>query len=293
MTTSTNQLRNPRLDKIFEMIKMGLFIFGSILFIAIYLPISITNCNKILNNTPEYVYNASCFCKNNPGSSPAVGQFILTDNDWFRQFNYTNDFSNVFSNIAPIIFSIHNDNQLYISFNSFSTYYQYYYPIQWSNTVIHNMTLTMFETYDPNGYFNGTILPQNSCFFINTDLLNTSNYEIIKKNNVNDCFTVVKQFLGENFNPVINTGYSNNPTYRKACDLDYCQIPYCPQSNLITIIFFCITVVGTYYTGLRTCKHLFVWIWYRKYKVPNAVTVPLFTSATISNLQEQKPNGEV
>jgi hypothetical protein len=277
LTSNTGtHIRNPRQDKIFEILKMGLFVGGSILFLAIYLPISITNCNNIMNNVDRYVYNASCFCKNNPGSSPAVGEFILTDNDWFRQFNYSNDVTLLFGP-SPTYRSIYNGNLVVISFTTYSSYFQYYYPIEWSNTVIHNKTLTMFETYDPNKYLSSNLAP--FCSIVVVNVANVSDAFVLNLHTVNDCIATTKQYLGEGFNPYINMGYSNNPTYQKACDLDYCQVPFCPQSNLITIIFFCFTVIGTYYTGLRTCKHLFVWIWYRKYRVTTAVTVPLFTSS--------------
>jgi len=218
------------------------------------------------------MYNASCYCKGNVGSSEGVGQAIIKDTDWYRQFDGGND--NLFT--SGYVTKTVGNFSLTIYARPIQVFWQYYYPMEWSNILIHNFSMNMFELYDPNNYI---LSPLREALLTCAVTYSSPHYAYEGFNTSDQCVARIQQLLGITINPVINLGYNINPTYQTACNIDYCQLSYCPQSNLITIGFFCATVIGTCYTVIRTLKHLFIWMWYRKYKLPAHMTTPMITPA--------------
>jgi hypothetical protein len=155
----------------------------------------------------------------------------------------------------------------------------YYYGLEWSNIVVHEKTLSVFDIYDPLGYAGG-LVPNNKQQYCFISYTNSTGGTTILPNgqNFEECVGFADQFYPGGFNPYITLGYESNAFYREACDLDYCEIPYCSSSGQTTIGFFVATVLGTIYTALRVVKFTILWFLYRKYRVPSSVTVPMVSS---------------
>ncbi len=265
---------DPRFVKILNNARLVLFILTAIIFLSIYLPKQIAVCNQTLNRTPDYVYNASCYCKNNVGSVPSLGQAMILNSTWATQFDYTASFFN-----AYLLVNTKDGSTFDIVSFGIPSYMNYYYGLEWTTNLVHEKTLSMFEIYDPLG-FASSLKPNTLTGYCSVTFFNGSGGGFYHSDvpSVEECISYISPQYPEGFNPNITLGYSMNNFYREACDLDYCEIPYCSASGQTTIGFFVATVLGTMYTALRVVKFTILWFLYRKYRVPSSVTVPMVSS---------------
>lgn len=257
---------NPRVIRIINNVRLVVFLLTGAIFIATYLPIQLGTCNQMINQTPNYVYNASCYCKGNVGSSQLVGQTIIQNTTWFKQFGSP---QTLFFSQGDITIYLPN---LTVSLNSDSLlqYMEYFFAMQFSNMVVHEFTISMFEILSypnviipPTGHPLCTIVVRNSTWFDNFYATTTE-----------ECSDFLQSAI-----PGIETNltirYSDNLIYQQYCDLSYCEISYCPFNQQVTIGFFVATVLSTIYMVLRVIKFTILWFLYKKYKMPTTVTVPM------------------
>ena len=248
-----------RVKSVFNIIKMALFIFGSVIFLIVYLSISVPACNQTVNKSFNYTSDGNCYCKGNVGSSAAIGEAIIQNTTWFKQFNPTT--SDLFGyNVVVVPLP---SRSLIITAYAIANYWKYYYPIQWSNKIVHNITLHMFENYDPNNYLTDAQKLQAQSCTIEVKLSSGTLISVDEFNNASACMEAIASF-GATVNPYLNLNYLDNKIYQTGCDLDYCEENYCPNSNLITIGFFCATVMATFHTSLKILKNMALWVWRKK-----------------------------
>lgn len=272
--------RNPRLERIVELSKTAILIIASVIFLCIYLPSSISSCNKTPNDEDIYIYNASCYCKGNVGASSVIGQSIIQTSEWFVQFDNTiMNAANLF--VLQTITKTKGNYSFSIQTQGIPAYLQYYYPIEWSNILVHNFTMSMFDLYDPQGFLPEVVKNWPYVCTINYKT-NGISTQVINSNSTQFCLDKTMEFMGTSFNPYMTIGYSMNPTYASACNLQYCEINYCPDMQLLTIALFCVTIMTAIYTALRVLKHIFFWVKYEKWKIPT-LAISMVTPLNLGN----------
>jgi hypothetical protein len=243
------------------------FIIGSFTFLAIYLTVAIVDCQNNLNQTDEYIYNATCYCKNNVGNSQVLGALILQDTDWYRN---TVD-NGVIMVTFPAVMSYPNTSYFSMTFIGPQFYLQYYYPVEWNYLVVHNKTIDLFHVYDPFNFTTQTLInvetplgavPYEGCYI----KMNSNMVWTIMFPNATGCVKVYQEVIGDK--PIltqINMGYSNNPTYQSYCQLSYCEVNYCSSSQYLQIFLIGASIVTGYFSFLRLVSYLL-----RKIKKLNA-----------------------
>jgi len=259
---------DPRVIRIINNTRLILFLLAALIFISAYLPQQIASCNQTLNQTPNYVENATCYCKGNVGISIYIGQAMIRNTTWYQQFGaYQTDFFNT----GAIVKTIGNAT-ITMVFRSVNDYLTYYYPIEWSNVVNHEIILPMFANISAYSNLEFPILPSGEvCFFV---IQNLSEFNQIGGFSEDECNEIIQELI-PGFDTNITLRYSENYAYQEFCKLDYCQISYCSTSQQITMGFFVATVLSTIYTALRVVKFTILWFLYKKYRIPSTKTIPL------------------
>ncbi len=239
-------------SNIIEVARHATLAVASIIFVCVYIPLTLQGCDQTVNNVPNYIPNATCFCQNNIGNSQPIGTLIVQNTSWYSQFTYNTNMNSY--TIVGDVYVITILAQMPL------VYLKYYYGIENSNTLTHLKSFNMFYTPDNSDILTTTI--EHSGVYTGCNIVVSKGTNIVTvyaNTSADNCTSFMQEYI-PGFDPVVTIDYTTNLVYQSTCNLAYCQVQYCPANQQVTMIFFCITVISAIYTALRVLKQLIKWL---------------------------------
>ena len=186
---------------------------------------------------------------------------MIENTTWYKQFD---GFQPYFFENGVLEIKRENNVTIIISTNTLNDYLNYFYALEWSNVLIHEMTLPMFGNFTRYSDLRVPPHPASETCFL--QIQNSTYFNYVNLYSVEECISSLHDML-PGFETSITLRYSENAIYQKYCSLDYCDVTYCPKSQQVTIGFFVATVLTTIYTVLRVFKFVFLWFYFKKYRI--------------------------
>jgi len=261
--------------KTVQIVLVSLFVLSSVVFFCVYFPLTYQTCTETINRVEEYIPDHTCFCKNNPGPAAAVARKMLTESQWFKQFNVSEYQNNI---IYPV-----NNMTVVMTFYPLLYWLRSYYPIEMTNKI---MTINM-DSLIFNDYLN---------IYSKDDLMFTCRIVERYSNNTERIFfynqTEICNDRILSYNPIFNStyyiDYESNQSYREACGgITYCEVAYCSTNAAINIVLFCCSIITTIYTVTKVINFTIVYFFRKKYK---DINYPLQSSDLEKSIYQEPKN---
>lgn len=208
------------------------FIFG-ISFIITYLTLEIPRCQATLNRVSVYDATADCYCGNNLGASLGIWAQIISETSFYQQFDRTgpsllpsaSGISNMSINLANESY-LTTAKHLTLSVKSFQPFYQNYLQYLFTNRLT-TVVFDIFEFDDPLHL--GLPVPASHPLFNNTCGIDDNYYRTPA-----ECLAVIKSYRADFISTMILS--YELPLLKEFCDLDYCEVAFCPAERIWSMI---------------------------------------------------------
>lgn len=245
-------------------ISLTIFIISSFVFLGIYFPLTFISCSNETISVDYYVPGVSCFCKNSLGGSILTMTAIAKDTDFFRQF------TTLTSSLEMRSFNSEDPFYRIYAYGLIS-YMNEMAIVEFTNNLVHNKSIDLFETDNPlNISLSSSIYANTQAYGGCVIYYGPSSYLI--HNNTLDCVNSINYYnlTSGNFDSKIQLGYDKNPTYRRLCDLTFCQIKTCTSDRTWSIIIYSLGILSFIFTASRIIQ--FILSKYVFHRVENAIT---------------------
>lgn len=224
-----------------------LFLLSACVACAVYLTIEVENCKKTINRVPDYIPEKTCYCKNNVASN-GLWLAIISNTSFYKQFD-------VFPNMNPYAgitqtFTLRTDtgDVIVLHSKSLASFYNYYLNYYFSNR-LNNIT---FDIFDFEEFLGVAPLPPKQTV---PSLYNTTcgfSYNATYREfyaDKDECRKIIHSYRSD-FVSSMTFSYDNE-MLRRYCDLDYCEVQFCPFPSMISMGLFCITITAVIFTVFR------------------------------------------
>ncbi len=254
-TTAHDEKKSQRINRIV----MFSFIAACFIFLVIYLPITLTNCQNNIVQVDYYVPDAPCTCANNVGAFAGIGKAMMINSSFYQQ------------DIGPLFWgqglnylvSFNTDNRTgtwigTVFYPGPYAYFYTYFPVEFASSVVHSKSINIFEIYDPDGIGMEVIEP----IIYNYDNIDNGApgcYQVGRNYpnpDPNWCLQLMKNLTGTDFNPYVELGYDQNLAYRQFCNLEYCKIPQCTSEAIVQILLTAVGVLGALFSVSRLIRYV-------------------------------------
>ena len=228
------------------------FVIGSIIFVAVYIPISFEQCSKTITTTDIYNDN-NCQCSNSV-ASPLISSLIIQNTSFANQFNsFENDFFYGYINST-------NSNQTWlIIMPILNFFYSNVLPATFQGVPNITFDVFNFSTFEPL-FSNLTVMKTVGSFPFG--ILGNIPY-----NRSQSCIEYIRANLVSNFDPIVSISIENNWVFSHYCDLKFCETTGCSDLQALNIIFLSASFLNLFYMFLKVVNFLIFRFFYENERV--------------------------
>lgn len=240
----------------------GIYLLSVTVFAVVYLGFQIPICNTTINRVDYFIRDTNCHCTNSLGSNLGIWTQIIMNTTFYKQFDKIAPQMLVTSPIVQTVgVSINATHHIYIANKSFQPFFINYPPYLFANKLT-NYTFDLFAFDDPLGL--GSEIPasqnymkNNSCALSYSWVSGVTTYQ-----DPAVCLEKVREYK-EDFEPKLTLSY-DIPLLQKFCELDYCEVQFCPIDSIVEMVFFCIAIASAIFTFFKIVYHFLMYLYHER-----------------------------